>query len=69
MNKLNTSPGLIETLLKRNLQEVFAERNPVLRRKAIGELWTADGIFSDPHGYHIGHDALDKAVKVIPAEA
>ncbi|SRR6266481_725626 len=50
----------ISTLLLRNLSDVFAEIDPVRRRKAIDELWHEDGVFFDPNsGIHRGHDAID----------
>lgn len=52
----------IEILLKRNLHEVFAERNPDRRRVAISELFTPDCVFSSPKGRYVGQDALNLAV-------
>jgi len=50
----------IETLLNRNLPEVFGEGHPVRRRSAIQELYTKDcGLYAPP-GTFVGHDALDK---------
>lgn len=57
----------IETLLTRNLFEVFGEADPIKRRAVIGEIWAEDGVFVDPHGRHIGHDAIDKAVASLHA--
>jgi hypothetical protein len=53
-------PQSISTLLKRNLQEVFGEGDPALRRAAIAELFTDDCVFYDPGGAHFGHAALDE---------
>jgi hypothetical protein len=55
----------IETLLKRNLREVFGERDPARRRAAIEELFVEDAVFSDPHQRHVGRDALDRAVTAL----
>ncbi|HEY0301824.1 MAG TPA: nuclear transport factor 2 family protein [Rhizomicrobium sp.] len=55
----------IETLLTRNLFEVFDERDPARRRAAIGELYTEDCVFVDPKGAHSGHAALDGAVAAL----
>ena len=38
-------PDTIETLIKRNLHEVFGERDVQKRRKAIAQLWTEDCVF------------------------
>jgi hypothetical protein len=50
----------IETLLNRNLPEVFGEGDPMRRRAAIRELYTDDCILYAPPGTFAGHDALDK---------
>lgn len=50
----------IETLLKRNLPEVFGEGDPARRRAAIRELYTEDCVLCVPPGTFVGHDALDK---------
>ena len=52
----------IETLLRRNLREVFVERAASKRRSAIREIWAEDCVFCDAHGSHTGQDALDAAV-------
>src|SRR6202040_1352359 len=52
----------IETLIKRNLHEVFGERDGKKRREAIAELWTEDCVFVDHSGKTRGHDELDRAV-------
>jgi hypothetical protein len=50
----------IETLLNRNLPEVFGEGDPARRRRAIQELYTEDCVLYVPPGTFVGHDALDK---------
>jgi SnoaL-like domain len=55
----------IETLLKRNLLDVFAEHDPTKRRTAIAELFVEDVVFSDPHQRHVGREALDGAVAAL----
>jgi ketosteroid isomerase-like protein len=52
----------IAELLKRNLLDVFDERDGVRRRAAIAELWTPDAVFVDPEGRFVGHDAVDAVV-------
>ncbi|SRR6266852_5135974 len=39
----------ISTLLTRNLQDVFGENDPALRRAAIDEIFTEDAVFYDPN--------------------
>jgi SnoaL-like domain len=62
----NTPPSVgtdvrgIETLLRRNLPEVFGEGDPARRRAAIRELYTEDCVLYAPPGILVGHDALDK---------
>ena len=56
---------MVAELLKRNLYEVFGERNAVLRRQRIAELWTENCTFVDNDGEHSGHDALDAAVAAL----
>ncbi len=43
-------PDTVETLLKRNLHEVFGERDVEKRREAIAQLWTEDCVFIDQSG-------------------
>ena len=58
-------PDPIETLMKRNLHEVFGERDANKRREAIVHLWTEDCVFIDHSGKTSGHDELDRAVAVL----
>ena len=58
-------PNTIETLIKRNLHEVFGERDARKRREAIHQLWTEDCVFIDHNGKTTGHDELDRAVAVL----
>jgi SnoaL-like domain len=50
----------IETLLLRNLQEVFGEGDPTRRLGAIKELYTDDCAVSSPIGRYVGHAAIDQ---------
>ena len=50
----------IETLLLRNLQEVFGQGDPVRRRVAIDELYTEDCPALLPIGRYVGRAALDQ---------
>ena len=58
-------PDMIETLVKRNLHEVFGERDAKKRREAIAELWTEDCVFIDHNGKSHGRDELDRAVAAL----
>jgi hypothetical protein len=58
-------PDTIETLIKRNLHEVFGERDARKRREAIAQLWTEDCVFIDHSGKSHGRDELDRAVAVL----
>jgi len=49
----------ISTLLTRNLQEVFGEKEPARRRAAVNELYTEGGVFYDPtKGVYRGRDEI-----------
>jgi hypothetical protein len=58
-------PDTVETLLKRNLHEVFGERDARKRREAIAQLWSEDCVFIDHSGKSQGRDELDRAVAVL----
>jgi hypothetical protein len=55
-------------LLIRNLHDVFGERDPIRRRAAIATLFAPEAQFSDPHGRHVGHAALEEAVSTLHAQ-
>jgi len=52
--------NMIETLLLRNLQEVFGEGDSERRRSAIEQLYTEDCVVNLPVGQYHGHHALDR---------
>jgi hypothetical protein len=58
-------PYTIDTLIKRNLHEVFGERDAKKRREAIAQLWTEDCVFIDHGGKRQGRDQLDGAVALL----
>ena len=58
-------PDTTETVIKRNLHEVFGEQDAARRRKAIAELWTDDCVFIDHNGQTSGRDELDRAVATL----
>jgi hypothetical protein len=51
---------IIETLLLRNLQEVFGEGDPTRRRAGIERLYTEDCTVLLPIGRYVGRAALDQ---------
>ena len=62
---MSEASTVIEKLMTRNLFEVFSEHDPAKRRAAIGELFAEDCTFTDPHGRHAGHEAIDEAVTAL----
>jgi hypothetical protein len=56
---------IVENLLKRNLHEVFGERDARKRREAIARLWTEDCVFIDHSGKSHGHDELDRVAAAL----
>ncbi|KXU84742.1 hypothetical protein CR51_41805 [Caballeronia megalochromosomata] len=50
----------IETLLLRNLRDVFGEADSERRRSAIEALYCADCVVNLPPGQYHGHDALQR---------
>ncbi|MFK4654969.1 hypothetical protein ABIF97_004903 [Bradyrhizobium japonicum] len=50
----------IETLLNRNLPDVFGEGDPARRRRAIEDLYIEDCVLYAPSVILVGRDALDK---------
>jgi len=58
----------IPTLLRRNLDDVFGEVDPVRRRRAIDEIFTEDCEFHDPSkGVYRGRDEIDRIAGAIKA--
>jgi hypothetical protein len=55
----------IAASMRRNLFEVFGERDPVARRAAIEELYDPAVSFADPEGTGVGHDAIDAAAAAV----
>jgi hypothetical protein len=55
----------IPDLMRRNLLEVFGQRDPVARRAAIEELYDPAVRFTDPEGSGTGHDAIHAAAEAI----
>jgi hypothetical protein len=57
----------IETLLERNLQEIFGEGDDALRQKAAEEILHEDAVFVEPHGIYHGRDEIVRIAGVIRA--
>jgi hypothetical protein len=57
----------IETLLTRNLREVFGEHDPVRRQAAIAALFQPEAVFLDWEGELVGHAALAERVTTLQA--
>ena len=49
----------VSELLSANLHEVFGNRDPIARRKAIQEVYSEDVVFTDPEGTVQGRSAVD----------
>ena len=58
----------IETLMVRNLHEVFGERDPARRKTAIEAIFDRDCLFSDPGGRHVGQRELEAAIVALQAQ-
>ena len=55
-------------LLLRNLNDVFGENDPILRRQAIDEIFHEEAVFYDPKGGTFkGRDEIDRIAGVIKA--
>jgi len=57
----------ISILLTRNLDDVFGENDPALRRAAIDEIFTEDCVFHEPRGVYHGRDEIDRVAGAIKA--
>lgn len=57
----------VETLLRRNIVDVFGELDAEARRAAIAEIFAEDCVFTAPDGLHHGRDAVDAAVVALQA--
>ena len=54
-------------MLIRNLDDVFAENDPVRRRAAIDEIFNDDCVFYEPRGTYRGRDEIHRVAGVIKA--
>jgi hypothetical protein len=55
----------IDALVHRNLMDVFNERDPARRSKAIAEVYAEDVTFTDAAGAITGREALDRKAQEI----
>jgi hypothetical protein len=55
----------VDEVLRRNLLEVFGERDGARRRGVIAELYAEDVVFQDPEGLVRGRDAIDAKVAAL----
>lgn len=61
-------PHSIQTLLLRNLSDVFGEIDPLRRRAALEQVFHEDAVFYDPAGgVFRGHAAIDQVAGAIKA--
>jgi ketosteroid isomerase-like protein len=58
-----TDEAAIRELMRRNVLEVFGQRDRAARRAAIAGLYAPDVRFVDDDGSVTGHDAIDDAVE------
>lgn len=58
----------IETLLRRNLFEVFGERDEKKRREALAEIWHADGVLINSDGRQVGRVEISHAIEKLLAK-
>jgi hypothetical protein len=59
----------VDELLRRNLLEVFGERDGDRRRAAMAAVLGADVLFQDPEGAVRGRDAVETKVAALLADA
>lgn len=59
----------VDELLRRNLLEVFGERDDERRRAAMATVLSADVVFHDPEGAVRGRDEVEAKVAALLADA
>jgi hypothetical protein len=57
----------INDLVARYL-ETWNETDPAARRKAIDELWAADGVYTDPMATGAGRDQIDATIAAVQSQ-
>ncbi|GAA2054429.1 nuclear transport factor 2 family protein [Williamsia deligens] len=63
------STALIAEIMRRNVDEVFAETDDALRRGLVEELYHPDADFYDDEGSVAGHDAIDAKISSLQHDA
>ena len=58
----------IPELMRRNLYEVFNQRDPERRAQAIAQTYAEDVVFSDPEGTVTGREAIDAKAEQLLAQ-
>ncbi len=58
----------IETLLRRNLFEVFGERDNAKRKDALAQIWHAEAVLVNPDGRHVGRVEISHTVEKLLAK-
>ena len=58
----------VEALLRRNLLEVFNERDRLRRHEALAEIWHAEGVLVNLDGRQVGRVEIDQAVEKLQAK-
>lgn len=53
----------IESLLRRNLFEVFGQRDATKRREALAEIWHGEGVLVNQDGRHVGRVEIGQTVE------
>lgn len=53
----------IEILLRRNLFEVFNQRDSASRREALAVIWHAEAVLVNSDGRHVGRVEIDRVVE------
>ena len=48
--------------------ETWNETDPAARRKAIDELWAADGVYTDPMAVAAGRDQIDATIAAVQSQ-
>lgn len=48
--------------------DTWNERDPSARRRALAELWTEDGTYTDPMADAVGRDAIDATIGAVQAQ-
>ena len=61
-------PESVELLLRRNLFEVFGERDSAKRKGSLVEIWHGEGILVNRDGRHVGRVEINHTVERLLAK-